>query len=104
MGDLPAAAPVAAFAVTVTVLVEPAWMTTLAAWDCEPTWVVMVQPSGPGEATGKLSSSGLSFLSVSVKLNDASDAPLSSGVSVVSEIDPATLGSTRTATGGGGGG
>ena len=37
IGYLPAAVPVAAFAVTVTVLVEPAWMTTLAAWDCEPT-------------------------------------------------------------------
>jgi hypothetical protein len=82
-------------AFTVTVLDDPAWITTLAAWACEPTWVSIVQPTGPWEVTVKVCSSGVSFLRLSVNLKLASDAPLSSGVSVVSEIEPATFGSTR---------
>jgi len=85
-------------AVTETVEVLPALTTTLAACACEPTSAVMVQPSGPVAVALNGRSSGVSLVSVRLKLNDASLAPLSCGVSVVSVTSPAALGETRTST------
>ena len=64
---------------TVTVEVLPALTTTLAAWACDPTWAVTVQPAGPVAATLNGRSSGVSLVSVRLNGNDASEAPLSCG-------------------------
>ena len=76
----------------------PALTTTLAACAVVPTWAVTVQPAGPVATTLNGRSSGVSLVSVRLKLKLAFEAPLSCGVSVVRVTLPAALGVTRTST------
>ena len=79
--------------------VAPALTTVDAASVAPVSVVVMVQPVGPLALADAVTSWAVSFLSWRSNLNDLSEAPVSSGVFVVSVIAPAASALTRTVTG-----